>query len=513
MAIEFNLLSGATVDLQLRMLFDVLRSGESFLGFSRNFETWGQGTLARYFPARGQAWPNEIVGDATDAQIYDENHRLLNLGGTWKSTIFIAKYDAALGGTTVPADENSAGIVEWIPGDLIETIFINNQWILMRGIDPTYEWQVTGIDGTTEYTYFIFNSDKNATNILEIQKMTEYQYPGLSTHVQLKYAPVDSTTPFEASSADVVPGGENLERRLNIQGEFLVTGIGQTFIDWIETDPSAKNSTFFLVDADGALLLDKFAYEETVITDEETAYIFAYFVQEGAGVERKVRFKVTTIQNVNDRMAVFPESLPVRSSISPIADNNPPGFPVSYIRHPDVFNSVVDVVGAEQITSNDVWLCKELPADDTAVLQYYLDLETQLADPDKMSVESIVIDQDAVTQTDVTKTYAKSKDWDTAGSENFNAIMVDKEVAPGEATEDIYRQLYISWNHKYYDSTSEQFVLCGTGINPGPSYTDRATFFNTIEHKVDIGTLIYIANKFPIYRKYLDGNEVFKIVL
>jgi len=518
MAIEFNLLSGATVDNQLNVLYEILKSGECYLGFSRNFETWGQGALMRYTPVSGQpAWPNGIVGDAPGAEIYDENHRLLNLSNNWMSTIFIAKYDASITGDAYPLDANSSGIVEWLPSDLIETVFINDQWILARGVTPTYEFTINDKDSTTVYDYFIFNSNKDAANILQIQTVSEFQYPGLSTRVQLKYAPIDSTTPYEASLADVCPGGEDIERRLNVQGEYMVTGIGETFINWIETVDGAKNSTFFLVDMDGGLLLDKFTYEETVITEEETAYIFSYIVQDLSG-ERKVRFKVTTLGNINNRAAVFNESLPVRSVVAPVADNNPPGFPISYIRHPDIANSIFDVVGAQQVTQNDVWLVKELPQDDTAILQYYTDMEAALANPDQLTVETIVIDQDAVTLIDITKVYAKSKDWTIAGIENFTNIMVDLELRGGVVTtdpltsaqpcEEIYRQTYISWKHKYYEPTSEQFIQCSD-----PSYYGRETFFNTLDHKVDTGMLIYLANKLPVYRKYLVDNEIFKIVI
>jgi len=52
MAIEFNLLSGATIDNQLRLLYELLSGGDSYLGFGRSHETWGQGTLIRYKPAQ-----------------------------------------------------------------------------------------------------------------------------------------------------------------------------------------------------------------------------------------------------------------------------------------------------------------------------------------------------------------------------------------------------------------------------------------------------------------------------
>jgi hypothetical protein len=516
MAIEFNLLSGAKIDTELRLLYEILISGQSFLGFSRNLETWGQGALIKYTAIKGQTWPNGVVGDATDAKIYDEYHRLLNISSGWESTIHIAKYNENITGDPIPLTAASAGIVEWVSADLIETIFINEDWILARGLDPTYSFDPVDNDGTTTFKYFIFNSDKNPANMLQIDYLNEFEYPGLSTKVQFKYAPVDSTTPYDAGTADVVPGGDDLERRLNIQGEYLVTGISQDFIDWFETDPNAKNATFFLVDTAGALLLDKIIYEEAVVTAEETAYIFSYVVQDttpsGGTVTRKVRFKLSTKVNINNRMAVFHESLPVRSLIAPVADNNPPGLQVSYVRHPSIHESIFDVVGAQQLAQDDVWMVYEIPADSTETLQYFQALDSTYADPNILTIETIDIDQNAATSTTVQKTYAKTKDIGFSARENFNSIMVDVSLDSATPTEEIYRQIFISWGLKYYDGTAG-FVMGGTGIDPGPSYSGRSKFFNPNTHSNDVGVVFYVANKFPVYRKYLTTDETIKIIL
>lgn len=513
MSIDFNLLSGAKIDNSFSILYDLLRSGQCYLGFARNYETWGQGCLIKYKPATNQTWPNDIVGDSTDAQIYDEYHRLLNLSVTWKNRVFIAKYDKALGGTEVPVDANSAGIVEWVPNNIIETIFISKDWILLRGVDPTYQFDVYKQDGTSEYKYFIFNADKNPNNILEIELIKENTYSGLSQSIQLKYAPIDSTAVYNVADADLVPGGADLERRLNVKGEYLITGVGQDFIDWFETDPNSKQATYFLVDKNGALLLDKITYEETVVTPEETAFVFSYTVNDLGG-PRKLRFKISSLDSINNRFAVFHESLPINSYVAPIADNNPPGLSVSYIRHPAIHNSIFDVVGLQQITQGDVWLVKEIPSDNTALLQYYQNLETSYANATLMTVESVVVETDLATDATVVKYFAKTQDISIGRSEQFDSIMLDMSLVGGQSaipTGEIYRQLFVSWKPKYYDGIS--LVECGTGSNTGPSYDGRSTFFNPNTHSNDMGTVLYLANKMPVYRKYISGNENFKIVI
>lgn len=522
MAIDFNLLSGATIDNQLRLLYELLRGGDSYLGFGRSHETWGQGTLIRYKPATDQVWPNDIVGETVGAGIYDDLHRLMNISNAGTTAIHIARFDYADGEAEFPVSNvdrltyltgGGNGVVAGMAN--LECIFINQKWITVRGIDPTYEFKLYDDTGLRKYKYFIMNFSKDIGNFLEIDIIKEFEYPGLSTRVQLKFGPIGSV---DASAADIAPGCGDLERRINLNGEYLVTGIGQTFIDWIETNESAKNSAFFLVDKDGALLVDGVQYEETVVSNSETAYIFSYQVSEstpGTTIpERKVRFKITTLSNINNRFAVFKESLPIQSNISPVADNNPPGLPIAYVRSQDIHESLFDVVGLEQLDQNDVWLAYEIPApfdSSNDVWQYFTDKVAELADPNMLSIDVVHIDEDVITGEVIEKQYAVTKDLSFGMGENFNLIMVSIELDGSTPTEDIYRQLFITWKPKYYDIN----VLkdCGSGTNIGPSYSGRSTFFDPDEHTNDMGTLFYIANKMPIYRKYIDGNEQLKIIL
>ena len=529
MAVEFNLLSGATIDNQLRLLYEILRSGEAYLGFSRSHETWGQGTLCRYVPVSGQTWPNDIIGESIGAEIYDDQHRLMNISNDGTTAVQVARYVYVEGidpdypiASDDPnlhylTDAGQNGIVSGM--DNIECIFINQKWITLRGINPTYEFSLyDAVDPTIKHKYFIMNYDKNIDNLLEIEIIREFEYPGLSTRVQLKYGEIGS---LDATVADIVPGCTDLERRINLNGEYLVTGIGQEFIDWMENDETAKNSTFFLVDVDGALLVDGVQYEETFISNTENAYIFSYTINDSqpgspTPTTRKVRFKLTTLSNINNRFSIFKESLPVQSHVSPVADNNPPGLQISYVRSQDIHESIFDVVGLHQLNQSEVFLAYEIPAPydgSNPIWQHFEDLRLELNDPNLMRFDTIEVDEDYITGVTITKMYALTQDLSIGAAENFNLVMVSTELDNNTPTTDIYRQIFISWKPKYYDGLTSSLTYCGTGNNIGPDYHNRITFFDPDNHTNDLGTLFYVANKMPVYRGYIDGNEKFKIIL
>jgi len=526
MAVEFNLLSGATIDNQLRLLYEILRGGEAYLGFSRSHETWGQGTLCRYNPVSGQTWPNDIIGESTGAEIYDDQHRLMNISNDGTTAVQVARFEYLDGQPEYPisntdhltylSDVGQNGVVHGM--DNIECIFINNKWITLRGIDPTYEFLLYDLeDENIRYKYFIMNYEKNIDNLLEIEIIKEFEYPGLSTRVQLKFGEIGS---MDATIADIVPGCSDLERRVNLNGEYLVTGIGDTFINWMDNDETAKNSTFFLVDVDGALLVDGIQYEETFISNTENAYIFSYEIsnsEAGTSVtSRKVRFKLTTLSNINNRFSVFKESLPVQSHVSPVADNNPPGLPISYVRSQDIHESIFDVVGLHQLNQPEVFLAYEIQAPYDAtnpIWQHFEDLRLELNDPNLMKFDTIEIDEDYITGVTITKMYALTQDLSIGSAENFNLVMVSAELDKDTPTTDIYRQIFISWKPKYYDGLTSSLTKCGTGNNIGPEYNNRVTFFDPDDHMNNLGTLFYVANKMPVYRGYIDGNEQFKIIL
>lgn len=512
MALNYNYLSGSTTNIDIGLIFEMLRGGESWLGFGRNIETWGQCALVKYVKMSGQSWPDGVVGDAANAGIYDQAFSLFSIPHVGNevagAVVHIGRFEKA-DSTSVPTlvTELNFEIAEQL-----ETIFINEEWMLIKGIPPTFAFSTETID-STQNDFYILNSAKNMNNLLRIEKMAEYTYPGLSTKCVLKYNPSDSSTAWNVATAMPIYTNNDLERRVNLIGEYVVTGIDQDFIDWFDANDPAQNGQFFLVDSTGGLLLDGIWFDEKIVGPEETAYVFKYNIRRalvGGGEDsREVRFKLTSTTNINNRFAVFHESLPVYNPIAPIADNNPPGLSVSYLRNPLVKSSIMDVNGLTKLDTNDIWLSKELTTQEE--IDFFADDASNLIGGVELDV--ITIDVDPSTDTTTTVTFARTKNLNYALRYSFSSVTLDKTVA-GEPNGEtalglVYRQLFITFKPQVYDSESGGFVA------PDGTATElaNAVLYNPDQHQYDLGQIFYIANKIPVYRKYIAGGEVFKIVV
>ncbi|NCP97786.1 hypothetical protein GW796_06035 [archaeon] len=110
-------------------------------------------------------------------------------------------------------------------------------------------------------------------------------------------------------------------------------------------------------------------------------------------------------------------------------------------------------------------------------------------------------------------TIAKTQNLKKALQYGFNSALINKIVdlsGSGSPTEDVYRQLFISYSP--LDSTG---AIMSNPLYKAPTY-ELDEIFNKTLLKYDIGTLLYLSNKIPIYRKYADstsGVEEFKIIL
>lgn len=121
---------------------------------------------------------------------------------------------------------------------------------------------------------------------------------------------------------------------------------------------------------------------------------------------------------------------------------------------------------------------------------------------------------------------AKTTDKRKALRYGFNSAMVDIKVfltndASGNAwtgsasaanpTDEIYRQLFIAYEAK--DASGNELTLPTYKTNPSWS---NDLLFNRSTWEWDMGTIMYLSNKIPIYRKYAKsstGKEEFKIIL
>ena len=103
---------------------------------------------------------------------------------------------------------------------------------------------------------------------------------------------------------------------------------------------------------------------------------------------------------------------------------------------------------------------------------------------------------------------ATTTNMNKALANGFNNLMVTKTIdliGANSPTENIYRQLFICFKPK--DSTG---TICTNDV-----YTNDVTdvLFNTNTWSYDIGTLMYVSNKIPFYRKWANDKEQFTIIL
>lgn len=113
--------------------------------------------------------------------------------------------------------------------------------------------------------------------------------------------------------------------------------------------------------------------------------------------------------------------------------------------------------------------------------------------------------------------YAVCDQYDDALTYYMDSVMVTKNV-PNVSTDiygGIYRQLSICYRPSYVD-TSGNIYNCGDqrDIN---NFIDTfgTNLYNTISKRYENGTVLYLSNKSPIYRKYIANGvpESFKIII
>jgi hypothetical protein len=94
---------------------------------------------------------------------------------------------------------------------------------------------------------------------------------------------------------------------------------------------------------------------------------------------------------------------------------------------------------------------------------------------------------------------------DLALEYGFDTVMLNKNVdstGPNSPTTGIYRRLFICYQP--LDSDGQQL---------GSPTNTVGNIFNPTTFDYNIGTLIYLANKIPIYRQWVTNQEQFKILI
>lgn len=104
------------------------------------------------------------------------------------------------------------------------------------------------------------------------------------------------------------------------------------------------------------------------------------------------------------------------------------------------------------------------------------------------------------------KFYAVCSKLEDAYKYNMDSVMIDLKI-PNNDTQiynGLYRQISICCNPKHRINNKMQ--LCTDDF-----YTTN--LYDTTNHKYDLGTLLFLSNKTPIYRKFINEKEVFRIII
>ena len=504
---EFNTISGEYIKTRNLFLFEALKSEKCYLGFARKEPSWGNVSLIKVTNVGGE-WPSGVMYQDTDIangtesiKFYDKNSTYEGLDIDVKRRIFIGRKikDGAVP-TNISELDFEIGNIFGTSGEILLNN-VNDEWMSVVGLNPTYVFELVNQQGI-DYDYFIINySQANVTNMFRIDRILSNNIPALVTQVQLKTSYGDSAFPTDAPFQTLQGSAIILERTLNIDGEMIITGTTETFNDILEPIHGAN---FFLTkynpggQDDGAVLLDKITWYETLVDDiGQTSHIFTYEINENDSISYGY-FRLTASMNEFNKLGIFNESIPFYTIIAPITDNNPPALKFTYTNHTKVSRSLLDVLGLVKIESADVKFIHLLA--DVNEKTFYEDLDLV-----HLTFEDLTVGADVDTGEAVVLSFVKTTDLNFAHDNLFESIMIEKSLGADEPTSATYRQIFVSYKPK--DSTGTE---CSSTL-----YSEDLThtIFNTDTYSFDLGQLLYVANKSPINRSSIVGDETFKIII
>ena len=554
----YSFLSGSTIDANL--FFEAVSSGDCFLGFARSTPVWGNSALVRVQHNPSLAWPVQIVGQsaqqpAGDPYFFDKN----SYAGVTNAdrTVYlyrtpIANADFNLTGGSTVQDNPSGGV---FVGQMVID-YLSKGWARIQGMSPRI---AESID-TTQYKYYLAAGYQGGSPTI-VAKILPRSVVDIASYSQECILTYKNGVTFQP--VDVSVNGLTLTR--NTLGEQVVRGFDSNtaFDTNLLTMEFAIRDSSNSVTLIGNMELIPGPTETTFENGTETYLKFRYTVDRIDPLDNTVSqvdvyLKVTDAASDLTQLAIYHESHIHETSV-PVADNNPPALEITYLRSPALDLSISNVVGMNQIVPNEVWFVREI---ELAQEAYYdaitgVDIETfayaggavreavvrtttlagagvqtiPVLDGFSVGIGDVIwlnggpITIDGVDATpgsasihlasDLTEDltvdtvlkagdnadwvivkYAKTQDIDLAREVGMNLVMVVKDV-PCNPTyyQGIYRQLFVSYK-------------------PNASYGPLSTTWDGAKYKYDIGTLLYLANKQPVYRKYVaDGVENFKIII
>lgn len=591
---NYNFISGSTVDNTIPMVIKALTSGMSYMGFARSKPIWGLASLVYIEHNNTQTWPNTVIastefGDidgSSQIKFFDKNSVEL-IGSTltdFYREIFIVysdnETDFDLTGYTALDNSTMSG------GDgKLYLNYINESWAQIENLTPYY-YEHIKIDlvNNPNRKYYILNyTGTNVSNAIKISTKTFSEVPSYVTDVCLFMQ--------NMVSGEQTLINKNLKRSINILGESLVSGLidpgspdyslyegnDNYYLKYVNAQQKAlmmsSDIKFVLRDPIGTVIIDEMKFvapnpdlNAPILweTQSEKYLMLSYRAPNGETVYQKFKIGPAFL----DEIGIWNESLPFNSA-NPVDDSNPAGLDISYLKNPAINRSIFGVEGLIKINPNEITFVRDIKNTEDRIKytqlgftiedidltgetsshigtvksnivsgSYFIPLydEHNFVVGDQLLMDQVTFTIAAVDysvnsasitlnfplnqnldigQTLVSKdtsivakiSFATTSDTYKAIKYNFNSVLVTKHVfgvGDFSPTDGIYRQLVICYLPKDKDGN-----VCSNTVYR----KSTSDLFNKTAHSEDLGLILYMSNKIPIYRKYISTHEQFKIII
>jgi hypothetical protein len=519
MAITHSFLAGTAINYRQSLFFELMESGDVYMGFARSNPVWGFASLLKIQHSR--TWSTSVMaqagGGTSQAQKFYDSNKMNDLPSAdvtvGDDRVYIS-YILKTSDASIPGNHNVLATVD------IGTLtldYMNEEWAQIQGMNTDFlEDTITQFPVDT-YDYYLFNHEigTDTASRTFIETVSKITLPRINQPVRLMYStalsPVGPTTSFGNNLIG------DLVEEINIFGERKITGLNNTFV----TDGSGyipgnslTTATFYLTTADGIVTQGDMKYVEQIKDGNEISLIFSYPLVAEA-VQNSGRLRITTTADT-DKLAIFNERF---SDGVFVSDNVPPPLFLNYLKIPMFHTSIFDVKGLVRIDATDVDFARRVDNEDTYNLLFgsatdpvtfpgVPELTLTPGTPAPSALITITIEDDPSTSVD----YAVTNDISVARRFGFDLARVQKTLDSTTPTDSVYRQLFLCYRPK--DKDGDDLSVSQTEFVHADIFQDTDVDSDgAAEWGYELGTILFLVNKKPVFRRHLAQNEQFTLLV
>lgn len=491
--IEYNFLSGSTLYFNNSLFFDLFKENEVYLGFARPEPIWGFSSLIKILPDSSKAWPTDFLAtddESTNDTKYFDKKRFDVLTDISEDPSLLKIQIGYISKNDDPTVVEKYTFLNLDEIGEISLDYLNVNWMRVRGLDQFFLKELIDLLGIDDYDYYVFNYEGNINSRIKIATVEQINQPSMKFPVKLMYNTDGSSTPSTALDDNIVG---SLTKSVNIYGESYIYGLNESFLDYI-IDKSLTGATFFITRADGTILQDKMTYIQKY-EDEKDKYLLFSYEQIQEAIAKSGRLKISTSKDA-DQLAIFTEQF---SDGTFVSDKTPPPLTLNYLKSNSIQDSVMDLVGLVKIQPEDVTFSRRIDNQDT---------NDAVRDIPGMNVQNII--PISIKNNEESEVWFAYTDDQKIARENFfDLIRIDMTV-PNNALDNtfpseldvVYRQLLVVYKPKDKNGNT-----C-----TNDTYT-ASELFDDVEHQFNLGTIVYMANKTPVLRQFLEVEESFTLII